>query len=508
MSWLHVLLYLAGGALVTLTGFVLYCRAMLFRAPSLKARRKGLSPQPPVIVGFFHPYCNSGGGGERVLWCALRALEAMHEAAGAGAQPLRAVVYTGDVGVEAAAMIARAKDRFGVTLSGALPLEFVVLRRRHLVEAAAYPHFTMIGQSLGSMALAWEALRQLTPHVFVDTTGYAFTFCVARWLAKCRVAAYVHYPTISTDMLQACRERRPAHNNDEAVAASPLKSRVKLLYYQLFATLYGAVGALAHVVMVNSNWTRAHIEALWRRCPAPPAVVFPPCDTATLARQPLEPREPLIVSVAQFRPEKDHSLQLRAFAMLKALGRTGGANVSAADAACIAAAKLALVGSCRGADDEARVEALRAECAALTLGEDAVSFHLNVSFGELQGFLGRGIAGLHTMWNEHFGIGVVEMQAAGLVTIAHNSGGPKEDIVTPYHGSPTGFLAATVEEYCDAMRQAVCSPDGLKALRQNARDSTPRFSDEVFHNEFQCAFRPVLAGLGSAAAAVGAVKRD
>jgi alpha-1,2-mannosyltransferase len=35
------------------------------------------------------------------------------------------------------------------------------------------------------------------------------------------------------------------------------------------------------------------------------------------------------------------------------------------------------------------------------------------------------------MWNEHFGIGVVEMLAAGLVTVAHDSAGPKMDIVTP-----------------------------------------------------------------------------
>jgi alpha-1,2-mannosyltransferase len=29
--------------------------------------------------------------------------------------------------------------------------------------------------------------------------------------------------------------------------------------------------------------------------------------------------------------------------------------------------------------------------------------------------------GIHTMWNEHFGIGIVEMMAAGLLTIAHRS---------------------------------------------------------------------------------------
>lgn len=27
------------------------------------------------VVGFFHPYCNAGGGGERVLWVAVRAIQ-------------------------------------------------------------------------------------------------------------------------------------------------------------------------------------------------------------------------------------------------------------------------------------------------------------------------------------------------------------------------------------------------------------------------------------------------
>ena len=44
-------------------------------------------------------------------------------------------------------------------------------------------------------------------------------------------------------------------------------------------------------------------------------------------------------------------------------------------------------------------------------------------------YLSRANVGIHTMWNEHFGIGVVEMMAAGLVTVAHNSGGPKSDII-------------------------------------------------------------------------------
>ena len=32
--------------------------------------------RPKFSVGFFHPFCNSGGGGERVLWSAIKAVQA------------------------------------------------------------------------------------------------------------------------------------------------------------------------------------------------------------------------------------------------------------------------------------------------------------------------------------------------------------------------------------------------------------------------------------------------
>eukprot|EP00937_MAST-01D_sp_MAST-1D-sp2_P002118 g2118.t1 len=489
---LALVLHAAGALGVLILAFVALCRLFIFRRPALCAGE-------PLVLGFFHPYCNSGGGGERVLWCALRALEDMAGAGERGRQ-LRAVIYTGDVGVPSHAILARAKERFGVELGAAkaasaggggkneskLQIEFVTVTGRALLEAHNYPRFTMIGQSLGSMVLAWEALRRCPPHVFVDTTGFAFSFAVAKWLAGCRVAAYVHYPTISTDMLQRVRARTATYNNDGGVAGSAFKSLAKLQYYRLFAALYGGVGRLCDCVMVNSNWTRAHVAALWGGAPR---VVFPPCDVETFCASPLAGREPLAVSVGQFRPEKDHSLQLRAFAAL--LARADGNGGGDGGGAELSRVRLALVGSCRGAEDEARVAALRAEVSALGLG-GRVTFHVNVSFAELQAFLARATVGLHTMWNEHFGIGVVEMMAAGVVTIAHDSGGPKADIVTEVDGQPTGFLASTADGYADAMAAAFGSSDGMLALRQRARASTRRFSDDVFHRAWKDAFAPTL----------------
>jgi alpha-1,2-mannosyltransferase len=89
------------------------------------------------------------------------------------------------------------------------------------------------------------------------------------------------------------------------------------------------------------------------------------------------------------------------------------------------------------------------------------------------------------MWNEHFGIGIVEMMAAGLIVVAHNSGGPKSDIVVPYQGRETGFLATTAEEYASAIHKALTlSQSEATVLRRTAQASSTRFSDEVFAHRF------------------------
>lgn len=63
------------------------------------------------------------------------------------------------------------------------------------------------------MVLAWEALSKVTPLIFLDTSGYAFTYVFAR-AAGSLVVCYTHYPTISTDMLNRVRDRTALYNND------------------------------------------------------------------------------------------------------------------------------------------------------------------------------------------------------------------------------------------------------------------------------------------------------
>ena len=44
---------------------------------------------------------------------------------------------------------------------------------------------------------------------------------------------------------------------------------------------------------------------------------------------------------------------------------------------------------------------------------DCVEFRVNVAFEDLKAELAQASVGLHTMWNEHFGIALVELMAAG-----------------------------------------------------------------------------------------------
>lgn len=85
------------------------------------------------------------------------------------------------------------------------------------------------------------------------------------------------------------------------------------------------------------------------------------------------------------------------------------------------------------------------------------------------------------MVDEHFGITVVELMAAGLVPVVHASAGPLLDIVTPLEGKPTGFHARTAEEFAERLEEALGMEDvERRAMRERARESSKRFGEGVF----------------------------
>lgn len=426
-------------------------------------------------IGFFHPYCNAGGGGERVLWVAVRALQQKY------GSKVMCIIYTGDINATGAEILEKARQRFNIIIQG--PVHFVFLKRRNWLEAHHYPRFTLLCQSLGSLVIGTEALFSFIPDVYCDSMGFAFTLPLFRFFGGSKVCCYVHYPTISTDMTRRISEGAESYNNSRLVSKSPFFTRVKIWYYRLFALIYGIAGRCSSIVMVNSSWTYGHISSLWKV--ASTEIVYPPCDVGEFLKMPLQRNNGVrsVISVGQFRPEKDHPLQIKSFAkFLSQIAEVQRINY-----------KLNLVGSCRNDEDVVRVSELKSLCSELGV-EENVEFKLNVEFSVLKQLLAEADIGLHTMWNEHFGIGVVECMAAGTIMLAHDSGGPKMDIVVPYNGRQTGFRASDVDSYSDAMKTIFSLQEEEKMdIRKNGRAHIMKFSEEKFVNKFLTTLEPIIA---------------
>ncbi|XP_059622771.1 GDP-Man:Man(3)GlcNAc(2)-PP-Dol alpha-1,2-mannosyltransferase [Phlebotomus argentipes] len=454
--------------------FILLLLRVLF---SGKRTRRVKEHPDATYIGLFHPYCNAGGGGERVLWCAVRCLLKKYPSA-------KIIIYTGDVGVTPRDILKKAKNTFNVSIQEK-DVQFVYLHRRKWVEAVKYPYFTLLGQSLGSVWLGLEAAWKFPPDVFIDTMGYAFTFPIFRFLVGARVSGYVHYPTISSDMLRRVQARTLSHNNKNYVARNPFLTWIKLFYYRMFAKLYGLVGRCADIVMVNSSWTEGHINSLWQ-IPLTTHRVYPPCEVSDLKKLQFlgnDAERIVIMSVGQFRPEKDHPLQLQAMYELRSL--------LVNDEPLWNRLRLVIVGSCRHEEDVERMKNMKDLSKHLSL-ENSVEFRVNVTYQELLQCYQTARMGLHTMWNEHFGISVVECMAAGLIMVANRSGGPLMDIVETSPASQTGFLAVDAVEYAQCIATILYNePEDNDTIRTAARASVDRFSE----SEFESAFLRVIAPL-------------
>ncbi|TGZ64846.1 hypothetical protein CRM22_006146 [Opisthorchis felineus] len=448
-----------------------------------------------TLIGFFHPYCNSGGGGERVLWTSIKAMLLERK-------PRIFIIYTNDSIClrQPEQVFDNVKRIFDVSLDvserHANPIHFVPIRSARFLSPSTYPIFTLGGQALGSIFVALEALIRCPPDVFLDTTGFAFTLPIAKRLARCTTATYVHYPTVSIDMvtrvassvkpsLQANAMTSLQYNNANWIRNSRVFSWIKLGYYHMVLIAYRWAGSPRNVdlVMTNSSWTRNHILSLWG---GKPLVLFPPCPVPT-QKTAAAGRMPWIMSIGQFRPEKNHELQLEAFRLfLKRLHLLDSPQEHDY--------RLLLVGGCRDARDLLLVDRLKELARSWGLIE-CVQFHVNVPYETLQSYFRKCMINLHTMVDEHFGIGVVEGMAAGLITVAHNSGGPLTDIIGPamnalpsggdsrHTNRGVGFLAATAEEYANCFEYILTrmTPDQLEALRGAALSrSRELFSDECF----------------------------
>lgn len=414
-----------------------------------------------------------------MLWAAIAATQSRYPEA-------ICAVYTGDHEIERLAAIETVKKRFDIDLKSH-SLQFIYLSKRDFVLASTWPSFTLLGQSIGSLILAYDAFNLLVPDIFVDTMGYAFAVSLAHYLfPRMATAAYVHYPTISTDMLDSLDDvtgTKGVHSG----AGNGWRGRAKKTYWQLFARAYGWAGRSIDVVMCNSTWTANHIKQLWS--PVNPKTVYPPCPVSEIEKQisieSESQRDPSILYVAQFRPEKNHSMILNAFAKFYHAHESEKG---------VKSPKLVLIGSVRAnTPDERHIYSLRLLAHELKI-TDVTNFITDAPFSTILEHLQTSSVGVNGMYAEHFGIGNVEGLAAGLIPVVHNSGGPKEDIVVPYQGKDTGYKCESEEDYAVAFKRVLVdlTDEERHQMRLRCRESSRRFTGEVFDREWDEEFNTLV----------------
>ncbi|KAG5440880.1 hypothetical protein PCK2_000035, partial [Pneumocystis canis] len=145
--------------------------------------------------------------------------------------------------------------------------------------------------------------------------------------------------------------------------------------------------------------------------------------------------------------------------------------------------KLVLIGSTRK-NDEPYINMLKDMTRDLDI-DPYVLFICDLPWNEVVAWLKNSWIGVNTMWNEHFGISIVEYMAAALIPVVHDSGGPKLDIVVNYEGKPTGYHASTPSSYAKAFNDIFSmSEEEYNSMRKRARESSTRFSEEMFHKRW------------------------
>ncbi|CDO95514.1 unnamed protein product [Kluyveromyces dobzhanskii CBS 2104] len=366
-------------------------------------------PTERKLLGFFHPYCNAGGGGEKVLWKAV-------ETSLKQSKDNICIIYTGDTDVNGSDILESVKNRFEYQLDSDRII-FIFLQKRDLVESKRWPRFTLLGQAYGSIILSIEALNKITPDYWIDTMGYPFAYPIVSLFANIPIVTYTHYPVISTDMLQKLKNMPGFKMNFKLIA--------KYVYWKSFMLAYKFAGSYVDIASVNSTWTYNHIKSIWSRSKKS-HIIYPPCSTETLIEgcrnSDSSQRLNQAVVIAQFRPEKRHELILSSFSSF---------IKCTAEKELIP--KLILIGSTRNSEDEQYVETLKEYAfGTLKIPAEFLEFKTDCKYEEMKKILYSSWFGINAMWNEHFGIAVVEYMASGLIPMCHASAGPLYDIVVPW----------------------------------------------------------------------------
>ncbi len=423
---LNIILILLKFAFYNILCILTYFALIFIVRAKLRSRSKKRNEHCKVI-SFMHPFCNDCGGGEKVLWMIIKGISEKYTNT---SEKLKINIICG-IKDEASVIVNNLRDRFDIKFSKSdsnpiLEIELIRLKTAGLLKPKRL--FTMIMQIIGQIIFAFEILTTVHSDCIIDTTGLPFTYFILGILGRVRLSSYTHYPFISSDMISDIKKGVQGVHSRGVLAKFRIFRFFKVIYYNLILLFYRFNGLFLHFVFCNSTWTFNHIKKIWPNVKS--VILYPPCSTNLYENnQSNMNRRNIIVSFAQFRPEKNQKMQVEIFKKLRM--RNFCPDL-----------KLILIGTIRDKSDEKIFEDVQNYINENRLN-DYVELCPNLPFSEVKKKFEIAKIGLHTMRDEHFGISVIEMMAAGLITVAHNSAGPMNDIIGPAI-NPVGILAESI----------------------------------------------------------------
>ena len=441
-------------------------------------------------VSFIHPFCSDCGGGEKVLWRMITSLISYYDNTTTknnfqNMPKLKINIISGRKD-DKQILLNKLKSRFGIDLlkqnnniNGnklVYEVELISMESGYMLRPKNF--LTMLLQILAQIYFAIEIITKIYSDVYCDTTGLPFTYFILKYLGHAKVTAYTHYPFISKDMIYQVQNNKPGVHSRGNLNKNKYIRKIKIFYYNLILKVYKIMGnKCLSFAYVNSTWTFNHMKETWDELYKTNKLIilYPPCSIS-LYREAAknDNRQNIIVSFSQFRPEKNQILQIKILAQLK---KKLSIYPELEDL------ELHLIGGVRNEEDQKLFDDLKIFARQLGV-EKYVKFLKNGSTEEIMEEFSKAKIGIHTMIDEHFGINLIEMMAAGLILVTHNSAGAKDDILKN-EGEKPGFLVNNENEYIAQIEEILVRYDEIKGQIINCSTKrAEKFSDEAFKDQF------------------------
>ena len=455
-------------------------------------------------ISFVHPFCADCGGGEKVLWRMITSLISFYDESypinmGQSPQRVKINIISGK-NDNIPDLLKKLKDRFNIELNALsknnfysninynlqsqinnkliVDIELISMRSGYMLRPQKF--LTMFLQILGQIYFGFEIITNIVSDVYCDTTGLPFCYFILKYFGHAKVTSYTHYPFISEEMIYQVKHNIDGVHSQGFLNKITIFKKIKLYYYQLILKLYELMGnKCLSFAYVNSTWTFNHMSHIWSELfkKQKLLILYPPCSISIYKEAAKnKQRQNIIVSFAQFRREKRQYLQIKILAKLreKLQNYPGFQDL-----------ELHIIGGVRNSEDQQMLDSLVLYSKQLGV-QDYVKFLPNGSIEQIMEEFAKAKIGIHTMVDEHFGITLIEMMAAGLIMVTHKSAGAKDDIlISSEDGEKPGFLVENENDYVVQIEELLIRYDQIKNQLINASTKrAEKFSDEAFKAQF------------------------